>query len=449
MRRSLTTMRVRSTHNSDGRAVATGRMTLFQASGLMLAGRLLGQGMEVLSHFILARGLGPLTYGLYRVLLEVVQALGAFARLGSDSAALVLIPRYQAKRQGADTWAIVCWSLTLPVLTGLLFTAVAWGAAPILAVCCVGGLSVRAVRLAAMLVPVHALLLGAGATTRGFQVLLPQLTTVYLIGPGVKLLLVVSLLSWGLMGALSATGLGTGVGAGVAMGWLLRLAGSARAVGSRRPAHGLRTLASTAWPLFLGDLLSLIVLRTSVFLLAANRPVEEVGIYGVALQVANQILFIGEASVALMTPKAAWHWARGEYGDVRQLLRQARRAALAFALPTLAAFVLLGLPALGLLGPAYRAGYRPLLLLGAGHTLAASLSGAGWGLIATGRTRWWLADLAVAGVVHLIAGIVLIPSLGMVGAALAQAGSLVLLYLIAWQQITRLVAAQLSETTQA
>jgi len=162
-----------------------------------------------------------------------------------------------------------------------------------------------------------------------------------------------------------------------------------------------------------------------------------VGVYGVALQASRLLLVTGEAAVALSAPRMAWHWARGERAAVRSLLGSSRALALALSLPGLAGLVLVGRVGLPLLGPAYGTGYGPLLLLGTGHALAAILAGAGWGLIASGRTALWLADLALAGLVQLVGSVVLIPSWGMGGAALAQAGSLAGLSLLAWAQMRR------------
>jgi O-antigen/teichoic acid export membrane protein len=175
--------------------------------------------------------------------------------------------------------------------------------------------------------------------------------------------------------------------------------------------------------------------QIDVLMLGMLRPIEEVGIYRVAGQGA---LVVGCAAAAL-GPVAAMRFidaiARDAERRIVQDIRLFRLAGLALIVPPLVVLLALGDAIIPwVFGPAFAASVTPMIILSAplvSGTLTSPIAGyqshsGAHGAIA----RFFLAGAAA----NLPLNAMLIPTLGVNGAAMATAASLLLVQLLVWRR---------------
>jgi O-antigen/teichoic acid export membrane protein len=208
------------------------------------------------------------------------------------------------------------------------------------------------------------------------------------------------------------------------------------------PSKGLG-LAAEAVP-FLGvALLSLALPWISVLWLAFEAHPGDVGIFSAAYRAATLPSFALLAVNCVVAPRFAALSARA---DGAGLARTARRAAL---LTTLVAAPLclcawtFPTELMGLFGPEYRSGGRALAILATGQCVNVLTGSVGALLLMTGHERALRQNLLFAVLASVLLHALLVPRLGLDGAALASAGAIAVLNLGALSLVRRHLAIDL------
>ena len=195
-----------------------------------------------------------------------------------------------------------------------------------------------------------------------------------------------------------------------------------------RPAN-LRPLLPLAWlALPLGLVQMLISLNTNIprFFIQAVSGEHELGIYSAIAYVtvagSTFVVAVGQA----VSPRLARLYARGDRaGFVRFLQQLTALFALCGAL-AVALVMVAGRPLLTLLyTPEYASSVTPLLILTLGFGVSAIISVFGFGITAARRFRAQVPLVALAVLVAMIASAILVPRLGVTGAAWALLASLI------------------------
>jgi O-antigen/teichoic acid export membrane protein len=151
----------------------------------------------------------------------------------------------------------------------------------------------------------------------------------------------------------------------------------------------------------------------------------DVGIYGAALRAA-QSLFLFLTSVSLtFSPFVADLHHRGERDKLNGLYKSVTRWTLAATIPVLLVLAILPGPVLRIFGPGFVGGEAALRLLILGMVAPVLVGTVGFILIMVGRTGWDLLIYAGSFAIDIGVAYMLIPSMGIEGAAIAQALTLI------------------------
>ncbi|HJU36730.1 MAG TPA: polysaccharide biosynthesis C-terminal domain-containing protein [Gaiellaceae bacterium] len=220
--------------------------------------------------------------------------------------------------------------------------------------------------------------------------------------------------------------------------WLRRLL---PAGGEEEPAAGDRREPAAFWrftlPRALAAMAQIGLQRLDIVLVGALRGPVAAAVYTGATrfvvvgQLGNQVI-----SYAVQ-PRLAGLVALGDLDSARRLYRLSTAWLIALTWPLFLVVAVAAPLVLDILGPGYRSGRWVMLLL-AGAMLVGSGSGlVDIVLITLGKTRWNLGDTLVALTINVVLNILLIPRLGISGAALAWAVSIVVGNVIALVQVRR------------
>ena len=115
--------------------------------------------------------------------------------------------------------------------------------------------------------------------------------------------------------------------------------------------------------------------------------------------------------------------ANRDHADLQRRVRRASAWTFWLTVPAVAATVAAGYPLLAIFGPDYVSGYTVLVVLGLGMVAKASVGPAGDLLVVLGHQRANFTVAAMSLALNVVLAVALIPSLGILGAAIGTAVS--------------------------
>ncbi|WP_081617449.1 flippase [Thioalkalivibrio sp. ALgr3] len=402
------------------------------------AGSLLAQMAEVLLGLVLlvllARGLGAEGLGVYAFVLALMTLLSVPTRMGLPP----LIVRETARGQVSGAWGPVrgLWRWAHGVAMGLS-VLVALGLGAVLVVAGVEDETLRSTLLwGVLLVPLLALLGIRAAALRGLRHVLAGILPGQVIRPGLAVVFI-GLLLW--VPAVTLTpdlAMAMMVLAAVlafALGalWLYRV--RPREMTRAAPEYDARAWFAAAWPMALTQGFQQINRYADVILLGILAASVEVGVYRTAAQGALLVALGLKALDMVVAPYITRLYNKGEFHKLQKMARRTAQAALAFAVPAVLAFALIGEWLLvTVFGPEFEAAWLPLLILGVGQVANAAFGTNGKLLNMTGHQHDLTRVVAVAAGLNVVLNLALIPLFGVAGAAVATSVSLVVWNVWLW-----------------
>jgi O-antigen/teichoic acid export membrane protein len=393
--------------------------------------RVIGAGFGFLFNVLLARLLGAEGTGVYYLAVTVAIASSIVGTVGLDLALL----RFTAANMVRSDWNRIAgaYRLGLAIATGasvaialIIFVGASWIAQVVFSNQSLTG----PLRLMALGIPLISLLTLHAGLLKGLR----RITDAVLVqGLGVQL---VSLLVLALIGG--ALGVYGAILAFVSANFLVLLLGISlwwRATPLLRGVRGnfrTRLLLGTSFPLLWVASMNMIMTWTDMIMIGIWMDSKSVGIYGAAMRLAMLTDFILVAVSSIVAPKFAALHAQNDNRALGALASHSARLMALLALPP--SLVLLVAPGfvLGIFGPEFQAGAPALVILTVGQFINVATGSVGYLLIMTGHEKIER-NLAVGfALVNVLLNLILIPTLGIEGAALSTGTSLALQNLIAY-----------------
>lgn len=189
-------------------------------------------------------------------------------------------------------------------------------------------------------------------------------------------------------------------------------------------AFETRSWVKAIIPLTLTDALLIVNLQADLLVLGLFRDAADVGIYRAAVLVASQVTIGLTVANEVLAPHIARLHQAGDCTGLKLLVRQAQRWL------ALSGLVLAGVCIIGdreiltlVFGSAYAGGAAALAVLAAGQFISVVAGTNSVLLNMSGNERDVLRVFTISAVVNLAANFALVPSFGMMGAAIATTGS--------------------------
>ena len=380
----------------------------------------------------LARTLGPEGYGVYSFALAIIMLTAIPAQVGVPQ----LVVRETAKAQANGNYGLMrgLWrwgNLAVAIFSALALTIVVG----IVWFTDIGGDGQRVATLTVgiALIPFIALANVRGACLRGLRKVVQGQLPESIIRPALLMLFVLVWATWFVEDELTSQIVMSfyvlaAVLAFIVGAWLLRRSRPAEL--NERPAPEYQ---SSAWrkaviPLAMITGLQLINNYADLIILGIFRTDEEVGIYRAVFQVALLVIFGLQAMNQVLQPHFARLYEQGDIAKLQRLVTTSARAILALALAPVMIFMVFGSELLeGVFGEGFRAGGLALAILAVGQLVNAAMGSVGVLLNMTGHERDSMKGISIAASVNVALNLVLVPPLGIEGAAVATAVSLLVL----------------------
>lgn len=412
-----------SSHHQATKTLAAGASVLF-------IGRLVSKLLQAIGQIALARLLGPETFGMYAVGWTLISIIPWAASLGLDRTVIRFGAAYRAEESPARFKGLILWSVGLSLLAGLLIGAATFVLAPWLA---------ANVFHKPDLVPVlrwygAAFVFAAGvqtsaAATRISKRMKDSVLSEDFMQPATNLLLIALffLIGWQIPGVYVAVVISFALAFFISIPALIRLYPELSA-----PARPTPIFTREIWlftiPVAFAGVTNTSITWSDRLLMGSLRPAAEVGIYQAASSVSLVIPMILGSFNSVFAPIIAELYHFGEMKRLDELFKITTKWGLYLCFPL---FIVMWLQShdvvLFVFGQKFAAGAIPLIILSFGQLINVGTGTIGSLLTMTGHQNKWLAFLFGGLFIEIALGLILIPRLGMVGAAAASSVSLIVL----------------------
>ncbi len=401
---------------------ASGRHAIFA-----FAVRVTSAGLAYTSQLVLARWMGVEEYGIYAYCWVWLTILGVVASAGLNTSVMRFVTEYVRDGQPGHLRGLLRGSRgatlaisTLIALLGALVVHVTDGV--------VDEMYAVPLYLTLVCLPMFALMdLNEGIARANSWMGLALLPD-YVIRPLVLLAGIAAAYALGAPADASTAVLAT-----IAATWtaaLFQLIGLSKPLsgqtGTAKPRYDFSLWMAVSLPILLVEGFNLVLAHTDVIVLNAFVGPSDSGIYYAALKTTLLTSFIYYAvSVAFAHRFAEFSGNRDREG-LKKVLDEAVRWTF---WPTLAAVCLiltLGWPLLWLFGTAFTVAYPVMFILSAGLLVRAAVGPVEYLLSMVGKERTCAGILGTAALANIVLNLILIPGLGMYGAALSTTASVIL-----------------------
>jgi len=410
------------TESNDGSQTTVDSIsTVLSGGALVSIGKFLALAAGFLTQVTMARLLTEAAYGEVVLALSVVNIIGLFGKLGLDDGIMRQFPHHEDVP--AKAYGVVRAGLGLATVSGVTIGVAVFFAAPVIADRVFDNPSlVPLIRLGAVGIPLAAINQVAVSLARGARDARPQAYVKQVLQPGSRFIFTAVLL----LAGFEAAGAVAGKVGSVLFGTVLVLVMAYRILPSyeveSEPMY--REVLAFSLPLIAVQGLGFLNTNVDIYMVGYFLPSDELGIYNIGLQMSNIVSSILMTAGFLLPPMMTRLHDQGKTTETRRVYQLITKWMVVIVLP--AVVVLFFAPRL-VIGTVFGDSYTPvatalrILLLGKVVGILMGLNTQA--LIALGKNKVVSYVIFVQTVVNVTLNVLLIPVIGIEGAAIGMAVS--------------------------
>ncbi|MEQ8823054.1 MAG: lipopolysaccharide biosynthesis protein [Filomicrobium sp.] len=402
--------------------------------------RVVSAALLYLTQIVLARWMGSFEYGIYVFVWTWVLVLGGLSSIGLNMVVIRLVPEYREQGKLALLRGLKVGTNLAAFLIGTALAVVGlaglWLFEPYVA-----NYYVLPLYLALVCIPIYALGDMQDGFGRAHAWMAAALIPPYVLRP---------LLVLGVMAGAYASGLPmeatTAAAAAVIATWLAALLqfaliqwNTSKVVPSGSRDYDWQLWLKTSLPLFVICACELALQNVDVLVVSTFLTPHDVGVYFAAAKTMSLIMFVHYAVGSAVANRFSALNARGDREGLERFVRDAVNWTFWPSLAAAAAILLLGQPLLWLFGPEFTSGYPVMIILVVGFLFRSAMGPSEFLLNMLGQQSACAVVLVFTAILNIVLNLLLVPWLGLVGAAIATSTSLavtaLLQYLVARQKL--------------
>jgi len=396
-----------------------------KGAGIFTFGRIIGVGLSFITTLILVRFWGAAVFGLYSLGLIILSIFSLVAQLGLSNGSLKYIALYWGKKNKEKTKGVIIQSIIFPLAFGLIIGVVIYIFSHQIANIFQKKELIPIIQLFAIAVPFSALLPVLGGITRGFKTNKYQVLAVNIIKPitNIGLILFFIFCSYNLLGIIWAHIIS------IILGTLFLLYSIKKIVPGITskdviPSFETKKLLSTSVPLLAIGMISFLIHWTDTLMVGYFLPTESVGIYRVAIQIATLVAIFLSAFNSIFASTISDFYHKKKKENLNSLFKTITRWGFYSGLLIFLIILISPNEILKLFGQEFIKGKNSLLILSLGQLINVGVGATGFMLNMTGREKIESLNAFGVLVINIILNLILIPKIGILGAAIATATSL-------------------------
>jgi len=382
---------------------------------------------------VITRGLHSGKAGAFFEAFGVFTILTSSAALGADTGFMRSIPRSRALGRTRDIRRTLAVGLLPIIPLAIALASLTFVFAPQLGHALAhhgrhADALVPFLRVFAPFIPIATLMAVSLAATRGFGTMVPSVVVNNVGGPALRPVFVLTAFALGL----GPTGIGFGwivpfaIGLPLALVWLMHLLRQAEAVvlGPSTPPRPSRELAGEFWrfasPRALAAFFQTLITWLDTLLIGALRSTGEAGVYTASTRFVAVGTVLVQTFIVVISPQIAGLLARPEdHPRANALYRSTTTWLVMVTWPIYFTLILFAPLLLRVFGADFVAGHTALMILSFGILYSTSVGPVTAILLMGGKSSWNMFNTVVSLSLNLGLNLLLIPRLGINGAAIA------------------------------
>lgn len=387
---------------------------------------------------VVTRALTKSASGAFFEAVALFLILSNTAELGADTGLTRMIPRYRVDGRVADVRRSLAVGLVPSFAGGVVLAAISFVLASPLSSLFTNhrqadaGAVADYIRVLAVFVPLSSAYTVAIAATRGFGTMVPNALVDRIAKAAVQTLAVaVAVIAGGGSVAVAiAWGLPIGVAFAVALLWLGRLVRRVeQKEAATKPPTPLRRLASEFWvftaPRGMTGVFQVTTLWVGTLMVGSLMDTAHASIYTASTRYLVAGSIVNMAIIQVIGPKLSELLGRGARKRAMDVYQVATSWLVLMAWPMYFGLAVFAPLLLKVFKPQYVAGASSLEILAVTMLVATGIGPVDMVLLMGGRSFWNLFNVIVALTVNVTLSLLLVPRIGIAGAAIAWAGSIV------------------------
>ena len=399
---------------------------------IVLAGMILSKIFNYLYRLIVARYLGPDSYGLLNLGFAVVGFFTAVALLGFPSGVLRFVSFYKGKNDSARIKGTILSSLKITLPLGILLMVILFIFSSNIA----NGIFhnealIPILRIFSLLIPIVVVVSNLESVTQAFQRVKYNIFVRNVSESGIQFIvtLILFLLGLGLLGAV--------------YGYVIALASSAIIFiylvqkkvfpifkSNIKAIKNFKELAAYTWPLTFVSIIGMVQSWGDNIFIGIFKSASEVGLYNAALPMAGLLLIASTTITFLFVPIITELYAKESKDEVARIYKTTSKWIFFLNLPVLLILILFPKEVLLVLfGPDYMQAYLVLIVLSFGYFIYSLLQQPSGVLQSIKQTKFILFNSIFVTILNVVLNLTLIPKYGMMGAAIAAVVTFVVWYI--------------------
>ena len=407
--------------------------SLVRGGSLNLAGFVASGVLGFALAIVVTRGLGEAGAGVFFSAVATFTIVSNVTELGADTGIVRYVARLRELGRPMDVRRTAWIALGPVALVSAVAAAAVFVGAPALARVFARDHTdqvAHVLRLIAPFLPFATVSTVALAGTRGFGTMAPFAGIEGFAKPAIRPLTVLLLLSGGLATAevALAWSIPEALGCLAALVILARLIARDHGAPARDGQGGNVGLAREFWafsaPRSLAAAFQVTVIYVDLLILGHFRSAAEVGVYAAASRLVTVGTFALQAVRLAIAPHISAMLAREDHGGAEDLYQTATWWLMAISWPLFLLLAVFAPVVLGIFGHGFARGQGALLILALAMLVNLGTGNVSMVLLMSGRSGWNALNEGVALVLNVVLNLVLIPRLGMAGAAIAWAVSI-------------------------
>ncbi|AMN43508.1 oligosaccharide flippase family protein [Rhodoplanes sp. Z2-YC6860] len=394
-------------------------VAMLKSAAQVLAIRVLGAGLTYASMVLLARWLGSHNFGIYAYVLVIVTLLGLAFSAGFQSSGLRFVSSYLARKRLHRLSGFLLQShkivLTVSVLGSMMGIGLVFALRNV-----IESYYVVPLLVGLLCVPIWTLLNQLEATARAFGWVNVAYIPGYILRPFLIMSFVGGLVLFG--GAADAvTALWALIGAcavAALVQALLVYFGARPHLAGTKPARHTRYWVGISLSFLLIDGFRMLLDNTDILLIGRFLDPHSVAVYFAVIRTSGLVAFVSFSVIALAVPKFAEIHSTGTTQELQKFVSSVAKMMFWPSLMAAIAMACVGPFLLSLFGADFSAGYPTMLVVLCGHVLRSATLPVEYLLNMTGHHRDTMRVYAFAAVASIVLNLLLIPTLGITGAAI-------------------------------
>jgi len=404
-----------------------------RGTGIVFFGTISGMLLGFCERILFARFFSQAEYGIYSLALVVLNITVMFSTFGLQEGSARQIASYRSKGDTEKVQGVIISSLQMALIASTVFSAVLFFTSDIISTKIFHEADLSApLKIFSLAVPFFSLIQILTSFFRGFNKVKPKVYFQDILRSGVFLLSLVFIILLGLSFSMAMYAFLVSI-------VFTCLAFSTYTIKKLPLNINLKARLKTegkelllfSLPLFATLILNMIITWTDILMLGYYKTSDTVGLYNAALPIARLLPIPLASLVFIYTPVCSQLFSQKLFGEMKRNYNIATKWIFAATLPLFLVVFFFPADVLKLLfGIKYIEASTALKILSLGFFIHTFLGPNGATLTAMGRTKLLMWASLSAAFLNITANMVLIPFLGINGAAIASASALALANII-------------------